>query len=230
MILWFFLKAIFKRWWTLMSSAIFTLIGLYSLYEDKSNAWLTRTTFIAALICVLVGSFLAWSDEYAKTNVLLSEKKEIEQKYLDESPQLGLTLIAPSGQKAWGESRNNPSQQAVFFSLHHLSGRIPTSIRFDPVISLGGHYSLHFMERPFVSPPVKTPLTFEIRKEGNLPDPQTLAEGGWTGMMLEFVWDSPNDLPEFRHKITVQFEDRGEERSQSFPMIFSAAEYRFTKP
>jgi hypothetical protein len=56
--------ALLKRWWALMSCAIFTFIGLYALFFDKSNHWLIRASFTSAILLFLVSAFLAWNDEH----------------------------------------------------------------------------------------------------------------------------------------------------------------------
>jgi hypothetical protein len=57
--------ALLKRWWALMSCAVFTFIGLYGLILQKSNRWIIGASFFAAIVLFLVAAFLAWNDEHS---------------------------------------------------------------------------------------------------------------------------------------------------------------------
>ncbi len=61
-----FVGALLKRWWALMSCAVFTLIGLYALVFDKSNKWTIVAILIAAGLLFLVAAFGAWKEEHKK--------------------------------------------------------------------------------------------------------------------------------------------------------------------
>ncbi len=63
---WVFLKAVWLYWWTLMSSAFFTLIGIFSATTNQSNAWISRASFTVAVLMLFAGCYLAWRDEYRK--------------------------------------------------------------------------------------------------------------------------------------------------------------------
>jgi hypothetical protein len=59
-----FSGAIVKKWWTLMSCAMFTFLGLYSLVFQKSNAWVIAASVIAGLGLFFWAAFLAWDEEH----------------------------------------------------------------------------------------------------------------------------------------------------------------------
>jgi len=57
-------SAIFGHWWALMSCAVFTILGVIQLALKKSNIWMLRVTFGAAVVLLFIASFLAWQDEH----------------------------------------------------------------------------------------------------------------------------------------------------------------------
>jgi hypothetical protein len=59
-----FLRSLAKRWWALLSSAVFTFIGPYGMAAEKSNHWVFSVSIIAAVISFVVASFGAWSQEH----------------------------------------------------------------------------------------------------------------------------------------------------------------------
>jgi len=62
--LWPFLKALFRHWWALMSSACFTGLGIYILGTGKSNDWAFWASTVLAVFLLMAAAFLAWKDEY----------------------------------------------------------------------------------------------------------------------------------------------------------------------
>lgn len=61
-----YFKALLKHWWALMSSALFTILGIVVLYFQRSNAWTLKTSFGLSGLCLLLACFLAWLDEHRK--------------------------------------------------------------------------------------------------------------------------------------------------------------------
>lgn len=59
-----FVKAVFHIWWSYMSCAAFTLLGLYVAITDKPNPWIAVSISVLALIVFLVAAFRAWQFEY----------------------------------------------------------------------------------------------------------------------------------------------------------------------
>jgi len=59
-----FLEALWKWWWALLSSAIFTIIGLYALIAGKSNHWIVTASIAVGVILFFIASFLAWKEQY----------------------------------------------------------------------------------------------------------------------------------------------------------------------
>lgn len=56
-----------------MSCAVFTLLGMWVLYANKSNAWALQATFGLAGFCFFWACFLAWRDEERKVKELTAK-------------------------------------------------------------------------------------------------------------------------------------------------------------
>jgi hypothetical protein len=227
MVIWLFFKAVGKYWWTLMSCAAFTFLGIAAAYFSKSNLWIVRGSFVLAGLFLLVGCFLAWSDEHRKVNTLQEQLAQAKEDYFDARPQMGISVLSELGTKGWNESIDSNNAPVRFF-IQHLSGRVPTSVRFDPVPSKNGRFSLRFEVLPHVDPPVWKAMNFEILEVGNFPQPALIEGMGWGKMMLRFVQDSPQELSQFEYPLTIRFKDRqGEERTQLFHLRFDKSKFCF---
>lgn len=67
---WLFAKALGRHWWALMSSAAFTLLGLYAAIRNEGNLWVVRSTYTFGAAFLLVAAYLAWRDEYVRATGL----------------------------------------------------------------------------------------------------------------------------------------------------------------
>jgi hypothetical protein len=63
---WLFFKALLKHWWALMSSAVFTGIGVYAAWRGKTNHWVVTASIGAGLALFYVAAFRAWREEHEK--------------------------------------------------------------------------------------------------------------------------------------------------------------------
>lgn len=63
---WPFLNACLKHWWALMSSAVFTGLGVYAAWQGKTNYWIVAASIVAGAALFYVAAFLAWRDEHKK--------------------------------------------------------------------------------------------------------------------------------------------------------------------
>ena len=61
-----FLRACSRRWWALMSCAVFTGIGVYAAWQNKANHWIVAASIVAGAGLFYVAAFLAWKDEHKK--------------------------------------------------------------------------------------------------------------------------------------------------------------------
>ncbi len=180
-----------------------------------------KPLFIASLLAAfMLAMFLLWFDEY-------QGKKKAEKRLNDERPVLGINTEGAEGRKTWA---NSPVP--VIFTIQHLSGRLPTSIHFDPIPSQQGKFSLHFDALPHVEhSPQRTPIGFEVLEVGA---PQ-LSASDWEetrphqkqllGMFLD---DSPAELVQLDYRLSVHFLDGTETRSQQLTLKFDRQRWRFS--
>jgi hypothetical protein len=110
--LWPFIRAVGKHWWALMSCAIFTGLGVFIAWGNKSNAWAVEASFAAAVICVFIACYLAWRDEH---KLFIAEKErnqrpDIEGELFDAfigevtfSPECEKSSVVLFGVKAWNK-------------------------------------------------------------------------------------------------------------------------------
>src|SRR5438552_7779868 len=94
-----FLAALGRRWWALLSSAVFTMIGLYALITGKSNHWIVAVSIAVGVILFLFASFGAWKEQYdariaaERLNDESKKTKEIRLKLAPEMGQSDLVLF-----------------------------------------------------------------------------------------------------------------------------------------
>jgi hypothetical protein len=198
-----------------MSCALFTVLGAYIFYAEKSNKWALGATGAIAVLCLLIACYLAWADEHKKV-----------QKYLDDGPRLGLHIASQFGIKVWMEqtdSKNTP----VWFRIEHLGGRIPTDVRFDPIQSKKGTWTLCFGSEAYVKPPVPLILTYELREKGASIDSRIVDHLGWGTLLLSFVKDTDPQPEQDEYPLTVRYMDGDAERTQMFKLVFDKARFGF---
>ena len=58
-----FAKALWRHWWALMSSAVFTFLGIYIAATQQSNWWATDASLLAGALLVLVACYKAWAEQ-----------------------------------------------------------------------------------------------------------------------------------------------------------------------
>lgn len=229
MSLWLWIKAVTRHLWALMSCAIFTAIGFYAAFASKNNEWIVRSTFLAAVVCLFMACFLAWKDEHTKLLEATAEKEQLKQRYFDERPKLGMVINGPRGEGEWTRRAHTGN---VYFEMQHLSGRIPTSIRFDPIPSKLGRFLLQFEALSYLTQSVRPTLDYDILEVGAAPlsaaDLETTRP--YVGeMLMVFLGDTPDAASEAEYVLTARFRDNEEERSQSFRLLFNRDGYYFER-
>jgi hypothetical protein len=213
--------ALLKVWWALMSCAIFTIISFWSALSSNGSRVVLWGTAIAAALLFFAAAFSAWAKENER-------RLAIEEKYSDETPVIGLEILSAQGPSAWRAARG---RDACWFWLQHLGGRIPRSIRFDPIESLNRRFTLEFDAVPFLDPPRRTALAYRIQQQGFKPlsahDMEKI--GDVEGQMLAcFLDDSPIELIELRYILRARFKDKGdEERTRDFNVVFDKGRAAF---
>jgi hypothetical protein len=181
-------------------------------YQEKS-------LFFACLIvaCILAFALLWWDENQAK--------RRVEKALNDNRPKLGIRPHSDEGPERW-EQNPNP----VAFTIEHLGGRVPTSVRFDPILSKQGKFAIQFDSLSYVKPPHPEPLQFDIVEVGAplLQARDLEATKGYKKRMLHlFLEDTPPGPVLFVYPVTVHFIDGDEERSEAFQLVFDPRRHCF---
>lgn len=128
-----YIGALLKHWWTLLSSAIFTAIGLYSLWQGKTNHWTIMASITTALILFFVASFQAWNEEHKKLEAELAkhERPDLMASFLclGNPPQFSLRLQTASSTPAVGIQIDNVVNEEKTLHFYPPSG---------PIVGLAG--------------------------------------------------------------------------------------------
>jgi hypothetical protein len=134
-----FLKSMLKRWWALMSCAVFTGIGVYAAAESKSNTWIVWASSVAAIALFVVAAFLSWNEEH-------NARVQAETQLDDQRPRIMFGLLtAPD----WttldvvGE---------YVFTLRNYGKRPATYVSVQPLVSSSGNFTIHFEELDVLPP------------------------------------------------------------------------------
>ena len=220
--LWLWFKAVLKYWWALMSCAIFTAIGVYAAHANKNNEWIVQTSFVAAGVCAVIACFLAWRDKHRTL-------EEFETKYLHECPRLGLEVNSLEGERTWVENSN-----PVTITIKHLSGRVPSSLHFEPIRSKRGKYILQFDALPHVEPLQPKPMPFDVIEVGR---PELSARDReithvyLKDMLLLFLSDSIGipHLGEMVYPLVARFSDNNETQLQTFNLRWNWDKHGFMR-
>jgi hypothetical protein len=153
---------------------------------------------------------------------------------LDDEPRFSIRVgVQAGGRDRWFEERD-ANGIMVQFILEHYGGRVPENIRFDPVVSLDGQFSLRIKEIPFVSKDRPLGeygeyLNFEVWVIGVRPESDMeLFEKLGQGVMLDtFISGRPRDLDKCVYPLIVRYTDRGAERIKKFDIEYNPKRYWF---
>jgi hypothetical protein len=201
-----FVKAIIKRWWALMSCAVFTFIGLYALIASKSNAWIIGASLTSAALAFFVAAFLAWNEEHLA-------RIKAEKQLKDEEPKIIFALLA--NDIDWS---NINSGQEYVFTVTNIGKRIATHVEIQSLESRNGMYRIHFEK-----------LTV-LRGDGHYYSLSHEIEHGTTKAERDkwLLWDFLHDFPQGgpqpqmeTFNLAIKFKDSGEDRQKSAIMRFN---------
>lgn len=209
-----------------MSCAIFTFIGVYVASANKSSQWTVNATFAAAVVCLFIGCFFAWRDKHNELLQTQAEKDAFRKRYEDNDPKLSLVTNSVEGPEAW---REHP--HPVAFTVEHLSGRVPTSLSFDPIPSKKGRFLLQLDPLSHVRAGGIEGTGFEIIEVGkptlSAANRETIKnENIHTDLLRMFLDDSPLELLELDYTLNVQFTDGDTRRTQAFDLVFDKTRFR----
>lgn len=212
-----------------LMSGILSLLREFLLFEAPSKFQEPPLFWASVRAAFVVSAILAWAIEYKGKQRLQLELADTQKKYFDERPQMGLEIHGPKGPTAW---RDAISKDACWFWLQNLSGRNPRSIRFDPILSKGRRFTLHFDDVPFLElSPRRASLIYHVLQAGSPPisahDLEKIGdiEAKMLGLFLD---DSPPELLELHYVLTARFKDKeDEERTRSFNVVFDKNTFCF---
>jgi hypothetical protein len=200
--------------------AIASVVGAAFVRKDPSLAaklvvWTAWSTSVAAIFLMFRAQYDAWKKLDEKVN-----------NYLDDHPRLGLNVVGFFGRQEWSDqadSKNTPAH----FSIEHLGGRIPTDVRFDPIHSKRGTWTLCFGALPYVKPPVRQGMEYEVLEKGERITSRISKELGWGTCLMWFVVDTEPQPEQDEYLLTVRYMDGDAERTQTFKLVFDKTRFGF---
>jgi hypothetical protein len=217
-------KDLFRAWYGWVGgSATMGIVGLGQILGLWSAP--QKQVYYLLFACgFLVSVFQAWQSEYHRAS-------EAERKYRDDQPRFSIRPVnLVDSAEGWYQQRDGNGTM-VQFILEHYGGRVPENIRFDPVPSLGGLFSLRFSELPFAAAQGhREYLDFEVWIVGAPPeaDMELFIKLNQATMLDQFVADRPKGLQNCGHLLTVRYTDRGDERTKLFEIEFNPKRFLFT--
>jgi hypothetical protein len=182
---------------------------------------------LTAIILGGVSAYRIWAREHDEKLTEINKRNEMERKYFDEQPKLGFDVHSDEGPRRWALNH-----APVVFTLTHLGGRIPTNIRFDPILSQKGKFTLQLDPLAHVKPSHAEPAAFDILENGvpSLSAVDREAQSNYMRKeMLElFLLDSEEFSGNLEYRVVINFTDRDEQRRQEFLLTFETNRYRFS--
>jgi len=221
-----FIRDMYRQWVGAMTASLSIILAVAPLVfpaffaGDKGLLRNQVTWWVASAIAFLIASRSAWGEE---------RKKRIgfQRQWEDNSPVLGLEINSFEGPKTW-LTHTTP----VTMAIKLLTGRVPTSIHFDPLTSRSGAFRLKFDSLPHVDSPHPWPMRFEIEEVAK---PKLSAKDRETthiyerDMLLLFLNDANEKSSIDVFPLTARFLDRGEQRAQTFRLRWDWSKHGFLR-
>jgi hypothetical protein len=176
-------------------------------------------------ILLMLSAYRIWVKQNARAEKAEAELVNLKGQYFDEQPKLSMEILCTEGMKTWMEM-GDPVQ----FYLRHLSGRVATDVRFDPILSKLGKFSLCFEPLPHVVPQVR--LVYEVQDVGapSLGYKDRDKIGNVSKELLGlFLLDSPKEAGEVEYPVTAHYKDNNTKRSHTFYLRFDQHRFRFLR-
>jgi hypothetical protein len=184
---------------------------------------------VIGVLLLFWSCYAAWHDKFEEVIKVEKELAQAKDDYLSEQPKFGIKILYQAGQEAWFDRRDDDAIM-VQFVLEHLGGRTPTSIRFDPIISLNCRFCLTIHDIPFLSPnpPRYEHLAFYVWINGRRPEDDIYAfnktkQASW---LDNFVSDRPKAMDKCVYPLVVRYKDGNDERAKRFEIEY-ATKMRF---
>jgi hypothetical protein len=221
-----FVRDMYRQWVGAMTASLSIVLAVAPLVfpaffaGDKGLLRNQVTWWIASAIAFLIASRSAWGEERQK-------RIDLQKRWEDNSPMLGLEIYSFEGPKAWLTNAT-----PVTMAIKLLTGRVPTSIHFDPLTSKSGAFRLKFDSLPHVDSPHPLPMRFEIEEVGK---PKLSAKDRETthiyerDMLLLFLNDAKEKSAIDAFPLTTRFSDKGEQRAQAFNLRWDWSKHGFLR-
>jgi hypothetical protein len=220
-----FFRAMFSEWWSGLSGPSSVPFAVASLWVSSPVQRVLYGSL--AVILLLFSAYRIWSKQRDWTDKAESELLNLKKKYLDDQPKFGMDILSTEGMKQWMET-GDPVQ----FHLQHLGGRMATGIRFDPILSKMGKFSLQFDSLPHLHLSVRNMLIYEIQDVGapTLGYRDRDKIGNVSKEMLRlFLLDSPKGAGELDYPLIARYSDNDEERTHTFHLRFDPHRFKFAR-
>ncbi len=227
-----FFADMFHQWVGGVTGFLSIILGVFPLVfpvffsGDRGFIHTQWAWWAASALAFLIAAYSAWGKQRTKRVEAENKVAELKKRLEDNRPILGMNAESTIGRSAWAE---HPIP--VMFTIQHLTGRLPTAIRFDLIPSKNGKFSLCFDALPHVErPPQRTPISYEVFEAGA----SQLSASDWEAtrphqkqMLGMFLDDSPMELIELDYSLVVHFLDGTDQRSQEFTLTFDKLRSRF---
>jgi len=220
-----FFSGMFSEWGSGLSgpaSVPFVVLALFTSGTVQKTAYASL-----AIILGFVSAYRIWLKEHDRAEATEKEIEELRKKFFNERPKLGLNVHSIEGPRAWMEHG-----APVTFTIQHLSGRVPTSVRFDPIPSKQGKFLLQFDPLAHVDPPHEKPMSWDVIEVGvpllSAKDREKTASIK-KDMLNLFLKDTPSFSGDLEYTLVVNFTDGEELRTQTFHLNFETNKYRFSE-
>ena len=172
-----------------MSCAAFTILGAGFLVFNANNRIALYVTFAAAIVMLLIASYLAWRGEYRS-------RLEAEKAIYDGRPLFTLEIVQ---QPSW--QTQNPKD--AIFRLTNCGKRAARYVRLDSQKSTLRGHTMEFVQLPLLSPDNSEMLAYAIDQHGA--DQRALCE---------FLQNNPEDSALVWWDIKVNFRDTNDAQAE----------------
>jgi hypothetical protein len=194
-----FLRAVFRRWWALISSAVLACVGFYALVANKSAPWTIGATELTAVLLFYIAVWGAWEDE---------RRARLGAETRAEHGKPHFALEALDGEI----HRFNPGPH--FFFIRNCGQRTARNIRFDAIVSRSAIYAIRLDEIPsLATEDGRIGLTFRFGV-----DDDHVYQG--SVMQLDnFFLDNPSKEAKMLFSVLIRFLDGTTERTERHTLV-----------
>lgn len=186
-----FIKALSKEWWSLMSCAVFTIIGLYSAIRNKSNTWVVVASFVAAVLLFCVAAYRTWKHEY-------DAKIEALGKHYKERPLLILEVTRHDGSISFWNGVIARNER--IFNIQNYGERAARFITIKPIPSALGNLTLCFSQIDVLPVTGSCTVRFEVLEKNG-------RSSSSTEIFLQFLRDHPPDAEKLYFDTAITYRD-----------------------